>query len=150
MADNKTDFVQERVQYLSGLKNPTEQQRLFLELAAQVQNGTLSASDKSFNVLLQAEKADVKAQEAKRKARKLIADGQEKKRKARNHELYKVAGLLSVAGLVSKETGKPTMDRGELLGALLSIADVAADDPKRQAWKSKGDNQLQALEKTAD
>ena len=150
MADNKTDFVQERVQYLSGLKNPTEQQRLFLELAAQVQNGTLSASDKSFNVLLQAEKADVKAQDAKRKARQLIADGQEKKRKARNHELYKVAGLLSVAGLVSKDTGKPTMDTGELLGALLSIAEVAADDPKRHAWKSKGNSQLQALEKSAD
>ena len=60
-------------------------------------------------------------------------------RKARDHELYQSAGLLILAGLVDTTTGKPTRDRGELLGALVSLAEAQVDDAKRAAWKAKGD-----------
>ena len=43
------------------------------------------------------------------------------------------------AGLVDKKTGKPVMDRGELLGALLGLAKLLADNPKRAEWKRAGD-----------
>ena len=43
-------------------------------------------------------------------------------RKARTHELCQSAGLMGMAGLVDKVTGKPTLDRAELLGALLGLA----------------------------
>ncbi|MQT78371.1 conjugal transfer protein TraD, partial [Pseudomonas helleri] len=53
--------------------------------------------------------------------------------------LYQSAGLLILAGLVDTKTGKPTIDRGELLGALLGLAKVPADDPRRGDWKRAGD-----------
>jgi hypothetical protein len=36
-------------------------------------------------------------------------------------------------------TGKPTLDRGELLGALLGLAKVAENDQRRPEWKRAGD-----------
>jgi len=41
--------------------------------------------------------------------------------------------------LVDSKTGNPTWDKGELLGALASMADAEINDTKRQAWKAKGD-----------
>jgi len=38
-------------------------------------------------------------------------------RTARTHELCNSAGLLILAGLVDTKTGKPAIDKGELLGA---------------------------------
>ena len=60
-------------------------------------------------------------------------------RKRRNHDLYQSGGLLILAGLVDTKTGKPTLDRGELLGALLGLAKIPADDPRRGDWKRAGD-----------
>jgi hypothetical protein len=66
-------------------------------------------------------------------------------RKARDHEMYQAAGLLAMAGLVDRKTGKPTRDRGELLGALLALAKSNIDEAKRSEWKRVGD---EALSKT--
>ena len=63
-------------------------------------------------------------------------------RKARNHELYKAAGLLILAGLVDSATGKPLRDRGELLGALLDIAERKRDEETVREWKRAGDARL--------
>lgn len=68
--------------------------------------------------------------------RKLTAEAE---RKARDREMYQAAGLLSLAGLVDKKTGKPMINRGELLGALLGLAKVPQDDPRRTDWKRAGD-----------
>ncbi|WP_370599187.1 conjugal transfer protein TraD (plasmid) [Plesiomonas shigelloides] len=53
--------------------------------------------------------------------------------------MYQSAGLLILAGLVDTKTGKPNRDKGELLGALISLAESDVPDEKRAAWKSKGD-----------
>ena len=53
-----------------------------------------------------------------------------------------MAGLLILGGLVDSKRGTPTMDRGELLGALASLSKVPADDPRRAEWKKTGDKLL--------
>lgn len=135
-------FTASRMEYIAGLKSPSEQQTLLLALFGQLKTKPTKKDHRDFLILLKAEHAEFKAAEAKRNARKLINDGKEKERKARSHELYKVAGLLSLAGLVSKETGKPLLDRGELLGALLEIAELPTNAEKRLIWKQKGDSLL--------
>ena len=59
---------------------------------------------------------------------------------ARTHELCNSAGLLILAGLVDTKTGKPAIDKGELLGALLGLAKVPAEDPRRKELKRAGDS----------
>jgi hypothetical protein len=49
-----------------------------------------------------------------------------------------------LAGLVDTKTGKPTIDKAELLGALLGLAKVPAEDPRRKEWKRAGDSLLLA------
>ena len=61
-------------------------------------------------------------------------------RTARTHELCNSAGLLILAGLVDTKTGKPAIDKGELLGALLGLAKVPVEDPRRKEWKRAGDS----------
>lgn|SRR5690606_23999831 len=89
--------------------------------------------------LVRAEKAAERAQKARADAARIINAEKAAERKARDHELYQSAGLLILAGLVDTTTGKPTRDRGELLGALVSLAEAQVDDEKRAAWKRKGD-----------
>lgn len=137
-----------RVAYLKGLKSRSDQQELLVLLAEKTTRTT--QDDKKLTALVRAEKASVRATKARQEAanlinaeRKAIAEGE---RKARDHELYQAAGLLSLAGLVDKKTGKPTMDRGQLLGALLGLAKVAQDDPRRAEWKRAGDALLSEKE----
>jgi len=102
--------------------------------------------DKKFNAIIRAEKASLRATKARQDAANLI--NTEKKvaakaeRVARTHELCNSAGLLILAGLVDTKTGQPTIDRGELLGALLGLAKVPAEDPRRLEWKRAGDSML--------
>ena len=59
-------------------------------------------------------------------------------RKARDHELYKAAGLMIVAGLVDSKTGKPKFSAAELVGALAGIAELPRNHPKWQEWEKRG------------
>jgi len=130
-----------RVTYLKGLKSRSDQQELLVLLAEK--NTRTPQDDKKLTVLVRAEKASMRAAKARQEASNLINAERkataESERKARDHELYQAAGLLSLAGLVDKKTGKPTMDRGQLLGALLGLAKVPQDDPRRADWKRAGD-----------
>lgn len=137
-----------RVAYLKGLKSRSDQQELLVLLAEKTTRTT--QDDKKLTALVRAEKASVRATKARQEAANLINAERkavaEAERKARDHELYQAAGLLSLAGLVDKKTGKPTMDRGQLLGALLGLAKVAQDDPRRAEWKRAGDALLSEKE----
>ncbi len=44
-------------------------------------------------------------------------------------------------------TGKPLMDKSELLGALMRLAKVSAEDSLRTEWRKAGSEQLAALSK---
>jgi len=130
-------WLTKRLAYLRGLKAPNDQQRLLLMLA---DKPDLAADDaRNLAALVRAEKASERALKARAEAARVINADEAAKRKARDHELYQSAGLMILAGLVDTTTGKPTRDRGELLGALMSLAEAQVDDEKRAAWKRKGD-----------
>jgi cytochrome P450 len=140
MTDKNAEWLNNRVLTLKALKYRTEQQNILIELFDK-QNRT-PQEDKKFNALVRAEKASERANKAKQAASNLIQAEKhaEKKavRKARDHELFNSAGLLIMAGLVDTETGKPTIDKAELLGALIGLSNVPADHEKRIEWKKVG------------
>ena len=141
MATEKTEaWLSDRVAYIKGLKTATEQQKLIVVLYEK-QNPT-AQEQKKLAVLVRAEKAAVRANEARQRASAIInaekrAEAQAE-RKARNHELYNAAGLLIMAGLVDTKTGKPLMDKATLLGALMSLGKVPQEDNRWQGWKTTG------------
>lgn len=138
---DENHWLTTRVTYLKGLKSRNDQQELLVLLADK--KDRTSQDEKKLVALVKAERASVRAAKARQEAANLInaerKSTAEAERKARDHEMYQAAGLLSLAGLVDKKTGKPTMDRGQLLGALLGLAKVAQDDTRRADWKRAGD-----------
>ncbi len=140
--EKQTDeyWISSRLTYIKGLKSPSEQQSL-LVLLAEKKDRTLH-DEKKLNALIKAEKANIRASQARQNAANLI--NAEKKaaavaaRKARDHEMYQSAGLLSLAGLVDKETGMPARDRGALLGALIALSKTT-DEARWSDWKRHGD-----------
>lgn len=131
------EWLEDRVAYIRGLKSPNDHQRLLLLL-----NDKKDATDddrRKLVALIRAEKAAEKAQRAKASVAKIVNAEKLAERKNRDHQLYQSAGLLILAGLVDTKTGNPTLDRGELLGALLGLAKVPADDVRRSDWKRAGD-----------
>jgi hypothetical protein len=129
-------WTNDRLTYLRGLKNPTDHQQLFLMLADK--SPRTEDDERKLLALIKAEKAAERAQKARADVTRLVNADKLAERKARDHELYKVAGLLALAGLVDKQTGKPMWDLGELLGALLDLAQAPAAE-KRGQWKQRGD-----------
>ena len=133
---NREDWLSAKIAYINGLKSPSEQQRL-LVLLAEKKNRT-TTDEKTLSALIRAEKA------AAAKARVTAIIAAERKaaaraeRKARDHELYKAAGLMIVAGLVDSKTGKPKFSAAELVGALAGIAELPHNHPKWQEWEKRG------------
>ena len=130
-------WLTDRLAYIRGLKAPNDQQRLMLMLA---EKNALSADDaRKLAALVRAEKAAERAQKARADVARIMNAEKALLRKARDHELYQSAGLLILAGLVDTKTGTPTMDKGELLGALVSLANANTPPEKRAEWKAHGD-----------
>ncbi|GAB3369698.1 conjugal transfer protein TraD [Azotobacter armeniacus] len=134
------EWLTSRIAYLRGLKSPSDQQRLLLLLADKPERA--SDDNRKLSALVKAEKAAERAQKARANAARIVNAEKAAERKARDRELYQSAGLLILAGLVDTGTGSPTLDRGELLGALLGLSKVATDDPRRADWKRAGDTLL--------
>lgn len=135
-------WLTDRLAYLRGLRSPTEHQRLLLQLADQPTR--TDPETRTLAALIRVEKAADRAQKARAAAARLLTAEKIAARKARNHELYLSAGLLILAGLVETKTGQPTRDRGELLGALVALANTPATATQRATWKRTGDTLLKA------
>jgi hypothetical protein len=141
---NNEEWLKDRVAYLQGLKSRSEQQELLVFLSEKANRN--AQDDKKLNAIVKAEKASLMATKARQDAANLI--NTEKKavakaeRAARTHELCNSAGLLILAGLVDTKSGQPTIDKAELLGALLGLAKVPAEDQRRKEWKRAGDLML--------
>ncbi len=144
---NNDIWITDRVAYLKGLRSRTDQQELLVLLAENT--ARTAPENKKLSALVKAEKAGVRASKARQDVANLL--NAEKRleaklvRNARTHELCESAGLLGLAGLVDTLTGKPTLDRGELLGALLGLAKVSQEDQRRPEWKRAGDALLAAV-----
>lgn len=136
----KSNWIDDRVSYIRGLKSPSEQQRLLVVLFEK--NGRTADDERKLNALVRAEKAAERAMKAKADAARIIDAEKKAARKARDRELYQAAGLLIMAGLVDTKTGMPTRDKGELLGALMALANSNLDDAKRTEWKRAGDAKI--------
>ena len=138
---DENHWLTTRITYLKSLKSRNDQQELLVLLADK--KDRTPQDEKKLAALIKAERASVRATKARQEAANLInaerKSTAEAERKARDHEMYQAAGLLSLAGLVDKKTGRPTMDRGPLLGALLGLAKVPQDDARRADWKRAGD-----------
>ena len=140
------EWLTARIAYLRGLKSPSDQQRLLLLLADKPERS--NDDNRKLAALVRAEKAAERAQKAKANAARIVNAEKAAERKARDRELYQAAGLLILARLVDSKTGRPTVDRGELLGALLGLAKVPLDDQRRSEWKRAGDALLAAKSST--
>lgn len=123
------DWIVSHVQYLQGHSSLSQQQQRFLELALMESRSSLE--EKQFKTSLKLEKLSVQMMKAKAEAASVDNAAKKIARKARDHELYNSAGLMIVAGLVDTVTGKPLMDKAELLGALMGLAKVPTDDARR-------------------
>ena len=134
------EWLKTRLLYLHGLKAPSDYQRLLL-LLAEIQHPT-PEEERKLAALVRAEKAAERAQKARANAARVVNADKLATRKARDRELYNLAGLLILAGLVDTRTGRPVSDRGELLGALLELAQVPQDELRRKGWKRAGDELL--------
>src|SRR5574344_1900344 len=117
------DWLSEKITYISPLKNPSDAQKLLLELA-KIQYRT-SDQEKKINALIKAEKAIDRANTQKVVVRKLLNAGKEAERKARTRHLIQLGALFEIAYL---ERRAPA----ELLGVLLK---TAAIEPAATTWQ---------------
>lgn len=131
------DWLNTRLEYLRGLKAPSDHQRLLLLLADKPDR--TPEDGRKLAALVRAEKAAERAQKARANAARVVNQEKITVRKARDRELYSAAGLMILAGLVDSRTGRPLLDRGELLGALMELSRVAPEDERKAQWKRKGD-----------
>lgn len=142
--EKQEKWVADRVQYIRGLKSPNEQQRLLVILSDKTDK--TAQEMKTLSLLVQAERATEKAQEARTKVMNLIQAEKRAEakaaRKARDHALYQSAGLLIMAGLVDSQTGNPVDQPAKLLGALISLNELSRDNPKWEEWKIRGQELL--------
>lgn len=144
----ETDWLRDKIVYIKGLKAPSEQQQLLVLLTEKpVRTNT---DEKKLAAIIRAEKAAEKAAKARIAATALIQAEKRAatlaERKARTHELCQSAGLMGLAGLVDTKTGKPTIDKAELLGALLGLVAVPTNDARRMQWKQAGTAMLAKIE----
>ena len=135
MADEKA-WIDSRVQYIRGLKSANDAQQLLVLLHEEPYRSR--EDEKKYRAIVKAERAAERMQKAKAEVSRLMDAEKKAARKARDHELYNSAGLLIMAGLVDTKSGKPLSDPAELLGALMGLAQVPADDPRREDWRRAG------------
>ena len=141
----QNEWLAKRITYIRGLSAPSEQQRLLMALGEQPE---LSAADsRKLAILIRAEKAAERALKARAEAARVMNAERRAARKARDHELYKAAGLLSVAGVVDRETGKLNADAGTLVGLLMGFMaklddDTGHESENMQRWKQRGDAEI--------
>ena len=93
---------------------------------------------KALTALIRAEKAAELARTTQSEASRFLKAEASAERKRRDHELYKIGGLLELVGLIDKRSGKSLINLGELTGALAEIAHTPTDDARRAKWKQAG------------
>jgi hypothetical protein len=132
-----------RLKYLRDLKSPTSQQRILMLLADKL--GRTHEDSQKLAALVRAEAAAERAQKIRDMAAHIVEEDREAALilealayRKHDRDLYSAVELLLLADLVESRAGTPAFDRGELLGALIALARVPADDPRRREWKREG------------
>lgn len=133
-------WTTDRLLYLKALKSRTDQQELLIHLARKTERSP--QDNRKLAMLVKAEKASVKAAQARQQVATLLAAEKrtagQAERKARNHRLIQQGVLFDLAGLANRS-------RGELLGLLMAAS--TTEDAQRWAnWKARGDALLPEVE----
>lgn len=134
--NNNKEWIDSRVAYIKGLKNPTKQQELLLLLVTA--NMRSDDDEKMLKALVKAEKAAIAADKAKADVTKRLNAAAKEADKKRTHELIQSGLLLIAAGLADSKNGKLNIDRAELVGALSGISKLPDHHEKRQLWQKEG------------
>jgi hypothetical protein len=140
----QTEWIENRIKTIEAMKYPTQAQQLLVALS-KLENRT-PEQDKKLLVIIKAEQSLEKAYTARSKLNKMLNADRTAEAKAakaaRDHAMYEAAGLLSLAGLVDKKTGVPVWDRATLLGALMAVSNLPADDGRRAQYQARGSMKL--------
>ena len=139
--DKKQSWEEKRVQYIKGLKKPSEAQQLLAILFKKTDKTEIES--KKLAALVKAEKANERALNANATITKMMNGEKEEARRARTHRLVQQGILFDLVGL-------NTRSRGEMLGALIAAIASAKANPEHWAsWKAKGDAMLAEKENSA-
>jgi hypothetical protein len=139
--DKKQSWEEKRVQYIDGLRKPSEAQQLLAILFKKTDR--TEAENKKLAALVKAEKANERALNANATITKMMNGEKEEARRARTHRLVQQGILFDLVGL-------NTRSRGEMLGALIAAIASAKANPEHWAsWKAKGDAMLAEKENSA-
>ena len=133
------NWLENHVQFIGGLQNPSDQQKLLL-LLLKKQN-PLPTDLRQIERIICLEKAIGRAQRASVKVRGTEVAERSKDRKKRTRMLIQMGALIEMAGLAQK-------DPAELLGMLLTAAKVN-DPAKWERWKSDGVQMLSSRSKSS-
>lgn len=129
--EKKQSWEEKRVQYIEGLKKPSEAQQL-LAIFFKKEDRT-EVESKKLAVLIKAEKANERALNANAVITKMMSSAKDDERRARTHRLVEQGILFDLVGL-------NTRSRGEMLGALIAAVASAKANPEHWPnWKAKGD-----------
>lgn len=129
--DKKQSWEEKRIQYIDGLKKPSEAQQLLAILFKKTDRTEVES--KKLAALIKAEKATERALNANATITKMMNGEKEEARRARTHRLVQQGILFDLVGL-------GTRSRGEMLGALIAAVASAKANPEHWAsWKVKGD-----------
>ena len=139
--DKKQSWEEKRVQYIEGLKKPSEAQQLLAILFKKTDKTEVES--KKLAALVKAEKANERALNANATITKMMNGEKEEARRVRTHRLVQQGILFDLVGL-------NTRSRGEMLGALIAAIASAKANPEHWAsWKAKGDAMLAEKENSA-
>ena len=140
--DKKQSWEEKRVQYIDGLRKPSEAQQLLAILFKKTDR--TEAENKKLAALVKAEKANERALNANATITKMMNGEKEEARRARTHRLVQQGILFDLVGL-------DTRSRGEMLGALIAAVASAKANPEHWAtWKAKGDALLAEKDHSAN
>lgn len=140
--DTNDAWHRSRIAYLRGLRRPSKDQRLLLELI-DLNSGSTEDEEK-IEALWRVERAAARLDDAKAKSRRLVYGEKVSARKARTHKLVQLGLLVHKAEL--------HLDHGLALGALMDCAQRLRQPGGKDLadrWKSVGDKAIAEWERSA-
>lgn len=139
--DTDDAWHRSRIAYLRGLRRPSKDQRLLLDLIDL--NSGSSEDREKIDALWRVERAAAKLDDAKVKSRRLIYGEKVSARKARVHKLVQLGLLVHKAEL--------HLDHGLALGALMDCAQrlrQPGGQDLADRWKTAGDKAITEWERS--
>lgn len=138
-------WLDEKIPYLQGLKQRSEDQETLLRLA--LKTDRTDREERALQAAIRVERSADRYRKARVESRKVRSQTKSAEKKSRDREMFNSAGLLIIAGLVDTQTGKPVHGADTLLGGLLLLKKAMTDD-NLPGYAEMGRERLRDEEKT--